>query len=777
VTANLDVASADDAPPTPSAEPALLTGRRRWAAVRRLSLAPDTLALLAIAAAVIVANLPALLGIVDINPLDLRSELGQILVPGLLGGRTTVDPSNGFTSQAIGHLAALDLLHLHLPWWNPYEGTGMPLAGETQAAALFPPTLLLALSNGQLYEHVLLELVAGICTYRLLRRVELTRWAALAAGVAFALNGKSAWFADAGVNPLAFLPMLLLGLERAHAAARARAHAAARARGRGGWRLIALATALSIYAGFPEVAYVDGLLAVVWFAWRCGCLGRREILRFVSRAALGVAAGILLAAPLLVAMVGYLGQADLVTHTGTGLGAVHLPLSEFPQLFMPYIFGPVNGAPHALIWIRVGGYLSALLLLFAGLGLASPGRRGLKLVLVGWGLLVFARIYGQPPLVGQILGVLPDMSKIQFYRYATAALELPVIVLAAVGLDDVTRGTPRRRRLALGALGAIAAVAGAAVVAGPVVDSLRPAVAHATEFRDASIAWAVLTCSLVGLIGLVSAARLRAGLLVLIVVLDAVALFAVPAFSGPRSVRVDLAPAAYLRRHLGEARFYTLGPIQPDYGSYFAIASLGLDDFPPQSYARYVHARLDPFAPFVGFRLASAPSVEQELVDHLPGYRAAAVRYVLTSAGQPLAPTAHAFRLVLRSPTTLIYRLTRSQPYFSAAGCSVSSPDRDTVRLTCARPTTLIRRETFLAGWSAQLDGRPVTIERHDGLFQAVRVPAGSHRLRFRFVPVGMNWGLLGLIAGCLLVLGPSGWGLVGRLRAGRPAAVAPAAR
>ncbi len=119
------------------------------------------------------------------------------ITPGLLGGKPTIDPSYGFTSQAIGHRAALDLLHLHLPWWNPYEGTGMPLAGETQAAALFPPTLLTAFSDGQLYEHILLELIAGICTYLLLMRIGVTRLAAVAGGIAFALCGKFAWFADA----------------------------------------------------------------------------------------------------------------------------------------------------------------------------------------------------------------------------------------------------------------------------------------------------------------------------------------------------------------------------------------------------------------------------------------------------------------------------------------------------------------------------------------------------------------------------------------------------
>ena len=185
----------------------------------------------------------------------------------------------------------------------------MPLAGETQAAALFPPTLLTAVSNGQLYEHILLELIAGICTYLLLMRIRVALPAAVAGGIAFALCGKFAWFADATVNPLPFLPMLLLGIEWAVAATRTRRP--------GGWRLIAVAGALAVYAGFPEVAYINTLMAVFWVAWRCGCLGRPLLRPFLTKIVLGGVAGTLLAAPMLVAMGTYLTHADLGAHTGT----------------------------------------------------------------------------------------------------------------------------------------------------------------------------------------------------------------------------------------------------------------------------------------------------------------------------------------------------------------------------------------------------------------------------------------------------------------------------
>jgi hypothetical protein len=723
-----------------------MAARWRTAAGRARS-NPDTIALLVIIAAVLLANLPALVGFVDTNALDFRSGLTEALTPGLISGKPTIDPSNGFDSQAIGHLVALDWLHLHLPWWNPYEGTGMPLAGETQAAALFPPTLLTYFSNGQLYEHVLFELVAGICTYRLLRRIGLIRAAALAGGVAYALNGKFAWFSDAGVNPLAFLPMLLLGLERAYAATVER-------RG-GGWRLMALAVALAIYAGFPEVAFVNGLMAIPWLLWRCGCLRGRDIGRLVIKAALGGVAGLLLAAPMLVAMLDYVGHADLVTHVGNSLGSRHLPFSQLPQLLLPYVYGPVNGAPRSTVWIMVGGYLTAVLMLLALVGLTAPGRRGLKVAMLAWGLLVFSHIYGVPA-VGQVLDVIPGVGQIQFYRYATAALELPVIVLAAVGIDGITHGPAPRRRLLAGALVGLAIVAVAAIAAHPEIESLRQIVGHGHTYFLVSLIWGLATVAAVAVIAVVPSAHLRATLLMLVVAVDAVALFAVPQFAAPRRATLDRAPVTYLQRHLGLQRFYTLGPIQPNYGSYFAIAELGVDDFPPKSYAGYVHHRLDPAAPFVGFRTPLAPTAEQELMLHLASYGLAGVRYVLAPAGERLPTRRHGLRLVDRTPTTWIYEITRAAPFMTAAGCRVSAASFDSAQVTCPRPTRLIRRETSLPGWTARVDGHAVPIGRVKGLFQSVTVPAGTHRITFSFVPVEMGWGLIGLLAGCALMLTPA---------------------
>jgi hypothetical protein len=718
----------------------------------RFRVSRDTWAMLAIVLAVLAANLPFWSGFFDPNPLHFRAGLTSSQTHGPLHGRPTIDPSNGFTSQAIGHRAALDVLDLDLPFWNPYEGTGMALLGETQSAALFPPTLLTAFSNGQLYEHMLLELIAGICTYLLLRRLLVARSAAVAGGVAFALCGKFAWFSDAGVNPLPFLPMLLLGIELAFEATKAKRGA--------GWRLIAVAAALSVYAGFPEVAYIDTLLAVFWFGWRCACLERAELRPFLGKVGLGAIAGVLLAAPMLLAMFDYLRYADLGAHNGSRFGSRHLGPSALPQLVLPYVYGQVSAHPRAPIWVRVGGYLSVTLLLFATLGLLARDRRGLKAVLVGFAALVFARMYGVPGL-GQILGVLPGMGKIQFYRYGTAALELPIIILAALGLDDLARVPAHRRRLLWGGLGAVALIVGAAFGAQPVVRAFG-ARFHENTFFWSSIALATMMAVAVAAVAFIRSARVRATLLTLLVSAEAIALFVVPEFSAPRTARIDLAPVAYLHRHLGLGRFDTLGPISPDYGSYFGLASLSVDDFPPKDYAAYVHARVDPLAGFTGFP-SRRRSAEWELLHHLGGYRSAGVRYVLTPVWQSLPQSPKTLKLVFQSPTTRIYRLAGAAPYYRAPGCQVISTSSDSVSLTCPRPTTLVRRETWFDGWTATVNGRPAHIRRIDGLFQGVSVPAGTHRLTFTFLPPGMGWAAIGLLAGCALLCLPTVSKLVGR--------------
>lgn len=737
--------------------PAAPAVSRLLALRRRLS--PDAWAMMAIAAVVVAANLVYLLDLSDPNPLGPRSALlAGPPVPGPTGGRLTIDPNNGFVSQALGHRAALDLVHLRLPWWNPYEGSGAPLAGEMQSAALFAPTLLTLLSNGQLYEHMLLEMIAGIATFLLLRRLAINRWASTAAGIAFALNGTFAWLSNAAVNPVAFLPLLLLGIELAYAAT-----IAGRA---GGWWLVAVAGALSFYAGFPETAYIDALLALCWFGWRCGCVGTERLRAFLAKGAAGGVVGTLLAAPLLIAAVDYVNHGDLGVNATGGLGTTALPVNALPQLLLPYVYGPIfdfadPGGTLPIIWSNVGGYLTVTVLLLALVGLFSARRRGLRLVLLVWTVLVFARMYNVPHLLWGVLGVLPGMSHVAFFRYATPALELSVIILAALGLDDLARAPGRRRRLLWGYL-AMLMLVGLAVLEARTITTHLGARFSSRPYFALGIAWGVLAPGVAVPVAFRAAPRRRVPLIALWLAVDALAMFVVPEAAAPRAVAVDNAPAAFLKRHLGNARFFTLGPLAPNYGSYFGLASLNINDIPiPKPFERYVYDRLDQVVDptkFVGSgdgRNLFAPAPEQELMRNLGGYRQAGVAYVLTPAGMALPQSPATFTLAFRSSSTWVYRLADAEPYFTTSNraCTVSPDGRESVRLTCPSRTVLVRRETDLPGWSATVDGRPVRVTRADGLFQAVTAGAGSHRIQFSYAPPGIGWGYLAFAAGCAPLL------------------------
>jgi hypothetical protein len=713
--------------------------------------------MLLIAAVVLAANLPFLSGEFTANPLGPRAGLVTAFGSGLTGGQSTLDPNNGFVSQALGHRAALDLVHLGLPWWNPYEGSGTPLAGEMQSAALFPPTLLTLIGNGQLFEHILFELVAGLATFALLRRLGISRCAATAGGIAFGLNGTFAWFTHAPVNPVALLPLLLLGIERAGQAAEDGAP--------GGWWLIAVAGALSVYAGFPETAYIQAVLGVVWFLWRRGTLTGPARRRLLIKGIQGAIVGALLCAPVGVAAIDYFNHGDLSTHASGLYGSAHISGHGLPMLLMPYIYGPALDftGPQAQVtsvWVVVGGYLTTALVMLAGLGLISRGRSGLRVLLGVWILLVFARMYGQIPLLGHILGWLPGMQRIAFFRYATPTLELPVIILAALGLDDLVR-VPEHRRRALWATGAMLILLLITTLgARPLAGSLGSRYAHHRYF-EVAVAWAVATVVGLAVVGLRRDPALRGRLLCAVVALDAVVMFAAAQVASPRHVRLDSAPSAFLSRHLGEQRFFTLGPLQPNYGSYFGIASANINDLPiPQFYADYIHTRLDQFVnPIVlvgnsgGARNPFAPSPAAELLRNLDGYRQLGVDYVLTPSGQQLGQSPTGFQIAAKTPSTWIYHLSGAQSYFTAAGCRVHSTNRQNATAICTAPATLIRRETDLSGWSATMDGRSAPIGRTDGLFQTVRLAAGAHRVQFSYEPPDILWAELAFLAGLLALL------------------------
>ena len=129
-------------------------------------------------------------------------------------GSPVIDPNDGVTTEGLGALSADLWLQGEVPWWNPYNGVGLPLAAEMQSSSLFLPfVLLLHLPGGVVLLRLCLQLLGGALTLLLLEHLQVGRPAAFIGALAYAWNGTFAWFQHAAIFPLPFLPMLLLGIE------------------------------------------------------------------------------------------------------------------------------------------------------------------------------------------------------------------------------------------------------------------------------------------------------------------------------------------------------------------------------------------------------------------------------------------------------------------------------------------------------------------------------------------------------------------------------------
>lgn len=66
----------------------------------------------------------------------------------------------------------------------------------------------------------------------------------------------------------------------------------------------------------------------------------------------------------------------------------------------------------------------------------------------------------------------------------------------------------------------------------------------------------------------------------------------------------------------------------------------------------------------------------------------------------------------------------------------------------------LVVRDAFAPGWRAEVDGAEVPIRLAEGMFRAVAVPAGEHRVVMRYWPPGLTLGLLLFLAGAAMLFG-----------------------
>lgn len=687
---------------------------------------------------------PQLLGLLLADPALYVGSIATGMQPGVIPGVAFIDPNNGFTTQALGYRAALEWLQGTVPWWNYYSGVGLPLAAEYQPAAFFPLTFLLLLPKGMVLQQLALQMLTGVGTYGLLRQTGIGRLAATTGAILYSFNGTLAWFAHGPAQPVPFLPWMLWAIERAQAKSVLGLA--------GGWRMLAFAMAMSLLAGFPETAYLSGLLALAWTVVRGVQAPAAARAGYAWRVALGGVVGIAIAAPQVLAFFLYLPEALLGGHAGEFAHASLMRAGIIPSLIAPYAHGPIFGAPGKeliwAIWGGIGGYVTLLLAVLAVYGFATR-RTAIGWLLAVWTVLALLKTFGV--IWASILwNLIPGISLTAFMRYAQPSWELAFVLLAAWGLDDLAR-----RRLALRGpwLAACAvpllAVAACATYGG----HLWPDLAGNVRLRNwalISALWAALT-ALVALCLVRAAARAWAApALAALLAFDAVLMFAIPTLSNPRAGTLNMPAITFMREHAGLQRVYSLGPMQPNYGAYFGIASINHNYLPvARRWVEWVNANLDRHADPTVFngdypRPPGLPTQAQELRAKVAAYEWAGVKLVMTRGdhnpfvGMPVPR-------VYSDPTLSIFELPGAKPYFEALSgeCRIEARTREQATIDCAQAGRLMRRELYFPGWAASVNGAPAPIAEHRRLFQEIAVPAGRSLVRFSYAPPHVAWAWL----------------------------------
>lgn len=277
----------------------------------------------------------------------------------------------------------------------------------------------------------------------------------------------------------------------------------------------------------------------------------------------------------LLAFAELLPQAYAGGHAGGVFGTMALvPDAIIPSLFAPYFYGPLWAAGMELepVWDNLGGYIDIVMLVVAVYGLLCR-RSSLSWLLAGWVVVAIAKTFGVQP-VATWLNFVPGMSATQFFRYAQPTWEFAIYLLAALGVNFLHRSKVFRYPPVV--------ASGITLLTGmlPFIYGFNlwlprlNGIAGVDHWARGSVIWASMTGLLAVLLLAQPLRQLGAYALAALLVVDTTAMYVIPSLSNPRRGEIDWSAIWFLQANLGLQRFFTLGPVQPNYGAYFGISSI-----------------------------------------------------------------------------------------------------------------------------------------------------------------------------------------------------------
>lgn len=628
------------------------------------------------------------------------------------------------------------------PLWDPYTYSGMPLYANLQAQAYYPPTLItILLSNlagGERlaefleWQVVLHVFLAGAFAYLLLRRLDVSRTAALVGATVFQLGGFFASQAQhlGEMNGAAWLPLAWLAVISL---------------GRGfSWRWLgglSLALAMAWLAGFPAMSYVavmsSFLLALVLV------VTRYSRWRLLVSTALGCAWAFLLAALQLLPAAELTSlsiakyRSDFV-ETGGGV-----PLQSLVSLVVPNYYNIFDFSKYSAPWNITFMYLYCGI---AGLGFVLAAlvwknvRHKTPFALMT--LLTLLWMLGDHTPLGKALFVLlPDIVKSAIYaETAMSAFILSMAILAGMGAHRLLSSRP-------GWLGVAAVVVVAADLI--LVGSGRPMNAGSltpdpgftyTEFGGSST--------------VLDRVRNLTGRSYPPDRIDLVD----DSMNWPTGARYFEAPTAAgndplaLIRPMQVRQCYTGGE---RWGRYYVVANA---DSPVLALVnvRYLLSR----GPIESKNFKPVAEFPGEMIFENPG---ALPRFFLVNRIERAANMEQAIAILRsnqfdpRAVAVVEGDVAFDSAATGAAEGIVKAVDygnsRMILEVESPQPAFLVSSEVHYPGWRAFVDGVEKPIVMTNAAFRGLPVPAGRHRIEMRFEPAILGRSALVSLAALVLLI------------------------
>ena len=668
------------------------------------------------------------------------------------------------------------------PLWNPHLSAGMPSLAAMNVAVLYPIDLLLT-PLGPFHASgiaaFLKLLLAGVFTMLYMRRLGASAPAGLAAALVYSLSGfMIVWLGHPQVNAAVVLPLLLYFVEGLLAEPLRLQPAIG----------FAGAYAALLLGGHAPTAVHVTFVVSIYFLFRLVERGRRARLRRTLSGLAGMAAGAVIAAPLLLPYLEYYRlSSSALASAALDRSASHLAPATLAHFLLPFLSGaPHLGFEHLAARLGLGeienfnertGYVGLFTLFVVFVGILRVRTRPTLFfcALAAGSLLV---VYGVPPFPA-LLHALPILSAINHQRLLLM-VGWSAAVLAGFGLDAMLRAEPRDRPRWL-ALSFAAALAVALAVVWSLIGSGFSRLGGAPRAFLLGQAWIPVTGVVVAFLVTLRRFSPRA-LAVLAVGWIAVDLLWFAWGFNP-AIPADLYyPATNAIRTLQSeaSRFRVLGlatVLPPNTADVFGLDDArGVDFTTLRRYEELITGRAGDFYFF-------------QSADRLPAsFPLLNVKYTLFPERLPAAP--EGFELFYDSEIA-IYRNTRvldralivfdhevvadpadmlarvrsgsfdpsrsvlleeppapvpqdSAPAVPGAEARIVAyePDRVVVEARLPRPGFLLLLDNHYPGWRAFADGRERPIQRADYSFRAVALPAGSATVEFLYQPLSFRIGV-----------------------------------